>query len=58
MGVSPTSMKEGKVLLWIRVTIAKIGLADIYHDIKPEFLQECLNEFCCKFNAAFLERAF
>lgn len=40
------------------MTIAKIGLVDIYHDIKPEFLQECLNEFCCKFNAAFLERAF
>lgn len=24
--------------------------ADVYHGIKPEFLQEYLNEFCYKFN--------
>jgi hypothetical protein len=25
-------------------------LLDIYHDIKPEYLQNYLNEFCYKFN--------
>lgn len=42
----------GRVLPWIHIAIsnAKTLLADMYHGVKPEFLQEYLNEFCYKFN--------
>jgi len=42
----------GKILPWVRIAIsnAKRMLLDIYHDIKPEYLQNYLNEFCYKFN--------
>lgn len=42
----------GKVLPWVHIAIsnAKRMLLDIYHDIKPEYLQSYLNEFCYKFN--------
>jgi hypothetical protein len=42
----------GKILPWVHLAIsnAKSLLTDIYHGIKPEFLQEYLNEFCYKFN--------
>jgi Zn ribbon nucleic-acid-binding protein len=42
----------GKVLPWVHISIvnAKSLLADIHHGIKPEFLQNYLNEFCYKFN--------
>lgn len=42
----------GKVLPWVHVVIsnAKRLLLDIYHDVKSEFLQSYLNEFCYKFN--------
>jgi predicted RNA-binding Zn-ribbon protein involved in translation (DUF1610 family) len=41
-----------KVLPWVHITIsnAKRQLLDIYHDIKPEYLQLYLDEFCYKFN--------
>ena len=41
-----------KVLPWVHIMIsnAKRQLLDIYHSIKPEFLQNYLNEFCYKFN--------
>lgn len=41
-----------KVLPWVHIVIsnAKRLLLDIFHDIKPEFLQNYLNEFCYKFN--------
>lgn len=41
-----------KVLPWVHIVIsnAKRLLLDIYHSIKPEFLQNYLNEFCYKFN--------
>lgn len=41
-----------KVLPWVYIAIAnaKTLLADIYHGIKPEFLQEYLNEYCYRFN--------
>ena len=41
-----------KVLPWVHIAIsnAKTQLADMHHGIKPEFLQEYLNEFCYKFN--------
>jgi len=42
----------GKVLPWVHIAIAnaKTRLADIYHGVRREFLQEYLNEFCYKFN--------
>lgn len=42
----------GKVLPWVHIAIAnaKTLQADMYHGVKPEFLQEYLNEFCYKFN--------
>lgn len=42
----------GKVLPWVHIAISnsKTLLADMYHGVKPEFLQEYLNEFCYKFN--------
>lgn len=42
----------GKVLPWVHIAIAnaKTLLADIYHGIKPKYLQEYLNEYCYKFN--------
>lgn len=42
----------GKVLLWVHISIsnAKRTILDIFHDVKPEYLQIYLNEFCYKFN--------
>lgn len=42
----------GKVLPWVHIAISnsKSLIKNIYHGIKPEFLQEYLNEFCYKFN--------
>lgn len=42
----------GKMLPWVHIAIAnaKTLFADMYYGIKPEFLQEYLNEFCYKFN--------
>ena len=42
----------GKMLPWVHIAIsnAKRMLLDIYHDIKPKYLQNYLNEFCYKFN--------
>ena len=51
----------GKVLPWVHIAIsnAKTRLAGIYHGIKPEYLQEYLNEFCYKFNRRYFgERQF
>lgn len=44
--------KVGKVLPWVHIAIsnAKRSILDTYHDIKAEFLQLYLNEFCYKFN--------
>lgn len=41
-----------KVLPWVHIVIsnAKRQLLDIHHDIRPEFLQRYLDEFCYKFN--------
>lgn len=41
-----------KVLPWVHIVIsnAKRLLLDVFHGIKPEFLQNYLNEFCYKFN--------
>ena len=42
----------GKVLPWGHTAISnsKSLMKNIYHGVKPEFLQEYLNEFCYKFN--------
>lgn len=42
----------GKVLPWVHIAIAnaKRLLLDVYHDIRPEYLQNYPNEFCWKFN--------
>ena len=44
--------KVGEVLPWVHIAIsnAKRQLLNIYHSIKPEYLQSYLNEFCYKFN--------
>jgi hypothetical protein len=41
-----------KLLPWVHIAIsnAKRMLLDIFHDIKPEYLQNYLHEFCYKFN--------
>lgn len=41
-----------KMLPWVHIAIsnAKRMLLDIFHDIKPEYLQNYLNEYCYKFN--------
>ena len=46
----------GKILPWVHIAIsnAKRMLLDIFHDIKPEYLQYYLNEFCYKFNRRYL----
>ncbi len=51
----------GKMLPWVHIAIsnAKRILLDIYHDVKPEYLQNYLNEFCYKFNRRYFgERLF
>ena len=50
----------GKVLPWVHIAIsnAKRMLLDIYHDIKPEYLQNYLNEFCYKFNRRYFGENF
>lgn len=42
----------GKLLPWVHIAIsnAKRLFLDIFHDLKPEYLQSYLNEFCYKFN--------
>jgi transposase-like protein len=41
-----------KTLPWVHIAIsnAKRMLLDIFHDIKAQYLQNYLNEFCYKFN--------
>ena len=52
-GISPKEV--GKVLPCVHLAIsnAKRLLLDIYHDIRSEYLQNYLNEFCWKFNRRF-----
>lgn len=49
----------GEKLPWVHVTIsnAKRILLNTYHDIKPEYLQRYLNEFCYKFNRRYYGEA-
>jgi hypothetical protein len=41
----------------IAISNAKRMLLDIFHDIKPEYLQNYLNEFCYKFNRRYFGEA-
>ncbi len=49
----------GEILPWVHLAIsnAKRMLLDIHHNIKPEFLQGYLNEFCYKFNRRYFGEA-
>jgi Zn ribbon nucleic-acid-binding protein len=44
--------KVGEILPWVHIAIsnAKRQLIHTYHNIKPQFLQKYLDEFCYKFN--------
>jgi len=51
----------GKILPWVHIAIsnAKRMLLDVFHDIRPEYLQSYLNEYCYKFNRRYFgERRF
>lgn len=51
----------GKMLPWVHIAIsnAKRMLLDVFHDIRPEYLQSYLNEYCYKFNRRYFgERRF
>ena len=51
--------KVGEALPWVHIAIsnAKRQLINTFHDIKPEFLQNYLDEFCYKFNRRYLGEA-
>ncbi len=51
--------KIGEKLPWVHITIsnAKRQLLNSYHNIKPEFLQSYLDEFCYKFNRRYFAEA-
>lgn len=51
--------KIGEILPWVHIAIsnAKRQLINTYHDIKPEFLQNYLDEFCYKFNRRYYGEA-
>ena len=58
--VKVTDKKQvGKVFPWVHVAIAnaKRWILANHHDIKEEFLQFYLNEFCYKFNRRYFENA-
>jgi arginyl-tRNA synthetase len=48
------------VLPWVHIAIsnAKRQPLNTFHDIKPEFLQNYLDEFCHKFNRRYAREAF
>ena len=51
--------KVGEKLPWVHIAIsnAKRQLLNTFHDIKPEFLQNYLDEFCYKFNRRYFGEA-
>ena len=51
--------KVGEVLPCVHIAIsnAKRQLLNTYHDVKPEFLQKYLDEFCYKFNRRYAGEA-
>ncbi len=51
--------KVGEILPWVHIAIsnAKRHLLNSHHNIKPEFLQNYLDEFCYKFNRRYFGEA-
>jgi hypothetical protein len=51
--------KVGEVLPWVHIAIsnAKRQLINTYHNVRPEFLQKYLDEFCYKFNRRYAGEA-
>jgi len=51
--------KVGEILPWVHIAIsnAKRMILDIYNNVKPEYLQSYLNEFCFKFNRRYFGEA-
>lgn len=51
--------KVGEILPWVHIAIsnAKRQLLNTFHDIKPEYLQSYLDEFCYKFNRRYFGEA-
>lgn len=51
--------KVGEILPWVHIAIsnAKRQLVNTFHDVKPEFLQKYLDEFCYKFNRRYYGEA-
>ena len=51
--------KVGEVLTWVHIAIsnAKRQILNTFHDVKPEFLQKYLDEFCYKFNRRYFGEA-
>jgi hypothetical protein len=51
--------KIGEILPWIHIAIsnAKRQIINTFHDVKPEFLQKYLDEFCYKFNRRYFGEA-
>ena len=51
--------KIGEVLPWVHIAIsnAKRQILNTFHDVKPEFLQKYLDEFCYKFNRRYFGEA-
>jgi len=51
--------KIGEILPWVHLAISntKRMLLDIHHNIKPEYLQGYLNEFCYNFNRRYFGEA-
>jgi len=51
--------KVGEVLPWVHIAIsnAKRQILNTFHDVKPEFLQKYLDEFCYKFNRRYFGEA-
>lgn len=51
--------KVGQMLPWVHIAIsnAKRMLLDIHHDIKPDHLQNYLDEFCYNFNRRYFGEA-
>jgi hypothetical protein len=53
------SEKVGEILPWVHIAIsnAKRQIINTFHDVKPEFLQKYLDEFCYKFNRRYFGEA-
>ena len=51
--------KVGENLPWVHIAIsnAKRQILNTFHDVKPEFLQKYLDEFCYKFNRRYFGEA-